>query len=111
VSSQTRASQHNNDSPAFLEICEDLNLRIIDLVEEAGSGFAFPSQTTYLARDTAPDPDLVRAAEALVESWRQAGELPFPDLSDSAQEQVGDLLDYPPLGSPGNKRPGKQSKG
>ena len=90
--------------PAFLEICEDLNLRIMDLIEEAGAGFAFPSQTTYFARDTAPDPERVRAAEERVEAWREAGELPFPDLPDEAQDEVGDKLDYPPLGSPGNKR-------
>lgn len=81
----------------------------MDLVEQAGAGFAFPSQTTYLARDTAPDTDKVRAAEARVENWREAGELPFPDLSDEAQETVDDKLDYPPFGSPGNKRPGLQS--
>jgi MscS family membrane protein len=96
--------------PAFLEICEDLNLRIMDVVSQAGAGFAFPSQTTYLARDTAADGDLVRAAEARVESWREAGELPFPDLSDEAQDRVDDRLDYPPLGSPGNRRAGRSSQ-
>lgn len=35
----------------FLEIQEQLILRIMELVEEAGSGFAFPSQTVYVARD------------------------------------------------------------
>jgi MscS family membrane protein len=90
--------------PAFMEICEDLNLRIMDIVDEAGAGFAFPSQTAYLARDTAPDPDRVRAAETRVEAWRESGELPFPDLADEAQDAVGDKLDYPPIGSPGNKR-------
>jgi MscS family membrane protein len=36
---------------SFLHIQEDLLLRIMDLVEGSGSGFAFPSQTTYLAGD------------------------------------------------------------
>ena len=89
--------------PAFLEVCEDLNLRIMDIVDEAGAGFAFPSQTAYLARDKAPDTERLRAAEAQVAKWRESGELPFPDLSDDAQEAVGDTLDFPPLGSPGNK--------
>jgi hypothetical protein len=31
-------------------------LLIMRTLEEAGTGFAFPSQTAYLARDTAPDP-------------------------------------------------------
>ena len=75
----------------------------MDIVDEAGAGFAFPSQTAYLARDKAPDTERVRAAEARVAIWRESGELPFPDLSDDAQEAVGDTLDFPPLGSPGNK--------
>lgn len=33
----------------FLAVKEDLNLRIIDIVAESGTGFAFPSQTVYLA--------------------------------------------------------------
>lgn len=89
--------------PAFLEICEDLNLRIMDIVDEAGASFAFPSQTTYLTRDKTPDAERMRAAEARVSTWRESGELPFPDLSDEAQEAVSDTLDFPPLGSPGNK--------
>ena len=35
----------------WLEIFEDLNLRIMDIVDKAGASFAFPSQTAYLARD------------------------------------------------------------
>ena len=89
--------------PAYLEICEDLNLRIMNIINEAGAAFAFPSQTAYLTRDTAADPERVLAAESRVEAWRKDGELPFPDLSDQAQDAVADQLDYPPLGSPGNK--------
>jgi MscS family membrane protein len=40
---------------SYLPIQEDLLLRIMDIVEKAGSGFAFPSQTTYLAVDTRLD--------------------------------------------------------
>ena len=38
----------------FLHVQEDLLLRIMDIVEASGSGFAFPSQTTYIARDVRP---------------------------------------------------------
>jgi small-conductance mechanosensitive channel len=93
-----------NNKPVFLEICEDLNLRIIDILSEAGAAFAFPSQTAYLTRDTAPDAERMRAAEAHVETWREAGELPFPDLPTETKDIVRDTLDYPPQGSPGNKR-------
>ncbi len=40
------------DFAAFLEVQEELNLQIMDLVEKGGSGFAFPSQTLYFAKDT-----------------------------------------------------------
>jgi hypothetical protein len=33
---------------------ERLNLDIMEIVQGNGSGFAFPSQTVYLARDGAP---------------------------------------------------------
>jgi len=36
----------------FIAAQEDLMLRMGDIVREAGSGFAFPSQTTYLAHDS-----------------------------------------------------------
>ena len=39
----------------FAIIREDLFLRIMDLVEAAGSGFAFPSQTIYSGKDVGVD--------------------------------------------------------
>jgi hypothetical protein len=35
-----------------------------------------------------------------VQSWREAGQLPFPQMSGSRREQIADTLDYPPRGSP-----------
>jgi MscS family membrane protein len=35
----------------YLEVREDINFRIMTIVEAAGTGFAFPSQTSYLAFD------------------------------------------------------------
>ena len=43
------------DFNEFLAIQEHLNLRIKDLVEEAGSGFAFPSRTLYVAQSDDPE--------------------------------------------------------
>jgi len=40
------------DFAAFLEIQEDLLLRIMDAVQAAGTRMAFPSQTTYLVSDS-----------------------------------------------------------
>ena len=66
------------DYNAYLGILEDLNLRIMDIIEEAGTGFAFPSQTTYLGRDKPMDATRRDAAEREVEAWRSQQSLPFP---------------------------------
>ncbi|WP_159456813.1 mechanosensitive ion channel family protein [Roseivivax jejudonensis] len=42
---------HASDWNQFLEIQEELMLRMMEIVEGASPGFAFPSQTLYLARD------------------------------------------------------------
>ncbi len=54
----------------FHEIRQELLLRIMDVVQSAGSGFAFPSRTTYLAKDEGLDPERRRAAEDAVARWR-----------------------------------------
>jgi MscS family membrane protein len=37
--------------PEFLAIREEIFLRVMDLIDAAGTGFAFPSETHYLAQD------------------------------------------------------------
>jgi MscS family membrane protein len=87
------------DYNAYLGILEDVNLRIMDVVEEAGSGFAFPSQTTYLARDKAPDSERREAAEKQVDDWRSSDNLPFPEPDRQRRRELADSLDFPPQGS------------
>ena len=41
------------DWAAFLAAQEELLLALMQVVEKAGSGFAFPTQTTYLASEAA----------------------------------------------------------
>jgi MscS family membrane protein len=55
----------------YLEISEDLNLQIMDIIAQAGSSFAFPSQTTYLESGQGLDEELTRSAEAQVREWRE----------------------------------------
>jgi MscS family membrane protein len=84
----------------FLGIREDLYLRFIDAVNESGTGFAFPSTTTYVGRDTGLDEEEVRRAEARVAEWREKGELPFPGFSESFRQEEENTLPWPPPGSP-----------
>lgn len=93
------------DYDEFLAIREDIYLRIMDIVEQSGTGFAFPSQTTYLARDQGLDGAKREAAEARVAAWRREGALHLPDFPPEAVTALKDTLDYPPQGSAGRARP------
>jgi len=89
------------DYGEFLAIQEDLLLRIEDIVKQAGSGFAFPSQTAYLARDGGLDDQQRQGAEDRIEQLRRTGKLPFPEFEEGERRRLEDILDYPPKGSPG----------
>jgi MscS family membrane protein len=86
------------DYGEFLAIQEDLNLRIMDIVAASGTGFAFPSQTTYLASDRSVDPERQTAAEQQVRAWRAAGGLPLPEFTPDAIAAVRGTLAYPDRG-------------
>lgn len=85
----------------FLAIQEDVLLRIEGIITAAGSGFAFPSQTAYLARDSGLDEERREEAETEVGHRRFTGKLPFPEFEEEERELLEDILDYPPKGSPG----------
>ena len=78
---------------AFSEARPELSL--MDIVAASGTGFAFPSQTTYLASDQSGDPERRTAAEEQVQAWRAAGRLPLPEFSPDAVAAVRGTLAYP----------------
>lgn len=88
-----------SDWAEFLAVREDLLLRLMDIVASSGSGFAFPSQTTYVAHDDGLDGERVRTAEEQVRAWRERGELPHPDFAEEARIALNDTVPYPPEGS------------
>jgi MscS family membrane protein len=88
--------------PEFLGIQEDVLLRIMDLVAQSGTGFAFPSQTLYFGRDDGLDPKRTEAAEAQVRQWRDEGRLQFPDFAPEEKQKLRGAVSYPPPGSPGH---------
>jgi MscS family membrane protein len=92
-----------SDWAEFLAVREDLLLRLMDIVASSGAGFAFPSQTTYLARDDEPDGERVRSAEEQVRAWRERGELPLPDFAEESKNALDDTVRYPPEGSAASK--------
>jgi MscS family membrane protein len=83
----------------FLAVQEDLLLRVMNIVEAGGSGFAFPSRTVYMAKDGGLDEQRSREAAEAVKKWRDEGELPFPDHRPGRVSQLDGTLEYPPQGS------------
>jgi len=80
----------------FLEIQEDLLLRILEIVEASGTRLAIPSQTTYAAGDPGLDATKSEKATVTVRQWRDEGKFPFPDFSRETIEEIDNKIEYPP---------------
>jgi MscS family membrane protein len=93
-----------SDANEFAAIREDLLLRIGEIVRRSGTGFAYPSQTIYLARDSHIDPETRAAAEKQVEEWRKQNQLPFPDFTPTEKTSMRGSIEYPPPGSSVGKK-------
>lgn len=85
----------------FFAVKEDIMLRVMEVTEQAGTGFAFPSRTLYQASEGGLDDARRRNAEQQVRAWASAHTLPFPEFSEDYRRKITDTLDYPPEGSPG----------
>jgi len=83
------------DANEFNAIREDLLLRIMEIVEKSGSGFAFPSQTLYFSRDSGLDKEKAAAAEQQVQQWRDQHKLPFPDFAPADKSAFRGSIVYP----------------
>jgi MscS family membrane protein len=88
-----------------MAIREDLLLRIMDIVNAAGTGFALPSQTLYLGRDTGIDKEKEERVAGQVQRWREGNQLPFPDFPPDDISEFSNSLPYPQPGSAmGNRK-------
>ncbi len=97
---EIRVNIDTTNGNEFRAINEDIYLRIMKIVKDAGTGFAFPSSTVYHSRDGGLDEEHKQAAEATVRDWCSAQVLPFPNFSFEYRKKNRNTLDYPPEGSP-----------
>lgn len=67
---ETVAYVMTSDRAEFLGIQEDLLLRVMEVVAQSGTGFAFPSQTLYFSRDHGLDANRTQVAEAQAREWQ-----------------------------------------
>jgi MscS family membrane protein len=83
------------DYGEYLEVAEDLNLRIMDIVAAAGTCLALPAQMTYLDEGRGLDPDRARAVEGQVQAWREQRELWLPRFPREKIAELDNTLQYP----------------
>jgi MscS family membrane protein len=84
------------DQAEFSAICEDLWLRMMEIVENSGSGFAGPSQIVHFSRDSGLEKEKAAAAEQQVQQWRDQHQLPFPDFAPADKSAFRGSIVYPP---------------
>jgi len=89
-----------NDPNRFLEVAEDLNLRIMDIIAKAGTGIAIPSQALYIQRGTGLNEEKAREADAQIQDWKNQNALFLPSFPQEKIDELQGSLDFPPIGSP-----------
>ena len=100
---------HAANFEEFLEVQEDLTLRIMDIVAASGTGFAFPSQTIYMAKDSGLSKEKTQAAEEQVQQWREKDEMQLPKFDEDRINELKGTIDYPPNGSSAHRSNGKST--
>lgn len=83
----------------FIEVREDLLLRLMDVVEKSGTDFAFPSQTLYFAKDQGVSAEKRKEAEEEVRKWQEQNEMQLPGFDPNEIERLKNSIEYPPPGS------------
>lgn len=93
------ARVETRDYQEFLAVAEDLNLRILEEIGDAGLSLTAPGQYVAVDRHREGNREAQRAqAEAQLARWREADRWPFPDLSGDEKAELRGTLDYPARG-------------
>lgn len=83
------------DFNEFAAIREDLLLRMMDIVDDAGSGLALPAQTLYLGRDGGIEKEKADTAVKKIAELRDGKQLPFPDFHQNDISSFKGSIEYP----------------
>jgi MscS family membrane protein len=83
------------DYNEYAAVREDLLLRIMDIIEDSGSGLAPPSQTLYIGRDAGIEKEKADNAAKKIAELRDAKQLPFPDHQEKDIASFKGSIEYP----------------
>jgi MscS family membrane protein len=83
------------DFNEFAAVREDLLLRIMGVMDNAGSGLALPSQTLYVSRDAGIQKEKAETAAKKIADLREGKQLPFPDFHAEDISSFKGSIEYP----------------
>lgn len=86
------------DYQHFLAVAEDLNLRIIETVHEAGTVFSGPGQVLQLREFYEASEDTMKEVRNQLDTWRTGDNLPFPDFSEAEKTAMRAGISLPERG-------------
>ncbi|MDH4361720.1 MAG: hypothetical protein OEW33_13415, partial [Nitrospirota bacterium] len=96
------------DCGEYLEIAEDVNLRIMDVIKAAGTELAIPAQIEYKIDKEPLEETQIRETENRVQEWRDQGALYIPKFPPERIRELRGSLEYPPEGSTDTQREPRQ---
>lgn len=87
----------------YLEVQEDLLLRIMDLFERRGIRMAHPVKRVFVSQDEEPNAEKVSEAGTIVAAWRENNEMPLPNFPQDKIDALRNTIGFPPEGSSSGK--------
>jgi MscS family membrane protein len=93
------------DYNEYAAVREDLLLRMLEILDDAGSGLALPSQTLYLGRDPGLEKEKAETAVKKIAALRDGKQLPFPNFHEDDISSFKGSIAYPPPESAVLKQP------
>jgi MscS family membrane protein len=83
------------DFNEYAAVREDLLLRMMDIMEDAGSVLGMPAQTLYLSRDSGVEKEKADNAVKKISDLRDSKQLPFPDHHEKDIAAFKGSIQYP----------------
>ncbi|MEM1110750.1 MAG: mechanosensitive ion channel domain-containing protein [Pseudomonadota bacterium] len=93
------AGINTRDYQEYLAIAEDINLRFIELVHDAGAAFSGAGQVLSVREFRQASAEEMARVEREMQEMREEERLPFPNYTDDEIAALKGSIDYPPKGS------------
>lgn len=89
------AGIRTTDFQEYLAAAEDINLRFIQIVKDAGAALSGEGQLRILRQEADDTGDQNQYVKDMLALWREQDRTPFPDFSDQQIGAMHNSIDYP----------------